>query len=56
MPWFTDLPDSVPDWDLRLAVRPPAGEKPGSIRLIADAGSFGLPRVRSLLQGYLDAA
>jgi acyl-CoA synthetase (AMP-forming)/AMP-acid ligase II/acyl carrier protein len=26
--WSRDLPESVPDWDLRVAVRPPSGEEP----------------------------
>jgi acyl-coenzyme A synthetase/AMP-(fatty) acid ligase/acyl carrier protein len=50
--WSRELPESVPDWHLRLAVRPPEGTGPGLLRLIVDPSRFSRPRARSLLEAY----
>jgi acyl-CoA synthetase (AMP-forming)/AMP-acid ligase II/acyl carrier protein len=50
--WSRDLPESVAEWDLRLAVRPPDGTEAGLLRVIVDPASFRRPRAESLLPAY----
>ena len=57
--WARDLPTTTSAWDLRLSVRPPSGDGPGTVQITVDPASFSAARASGLLTAFmilLDAA
>jgi acyl-CoA synthetase (AMP-forming)/AMP-acid ligase II/acyl carrier protein len=51
--WSRDLPAAMSAWDLRLSVRPPGGDGPGTVRITVDLASFSASRASGLLTSYM---